>query len=253
MPAPRFAPRSRPVGVAGLVVLLVTVVSPSLQAQEVPDSVNAPRWWLGFDLVSADPLGPFGERVGDAWGFQLRGRYARNPLGPLAFRLDLGLMGYGEEYREFCLPAPVGCRAQAGLATANDIAYLGLGPEYSLWQGRLYAFGTVGVSVFSTTSTLDGVGSREAFLATTHQEDQVLAVRVGAGARIPLSRGMRRISLDLDVAYHHNGTAEYLVEGDIVDNPDGTVTIFPNRTEANVLAVQLGLSFGIGRGVVTPR
>lgn len=253
MPSPRAVRHPGPRWSVGLVLLLVALSHTPAQAQEAPDSVNAPRWWVGFDLIAADPLGPFGERVGDAWGFQLRGRYAPNPLGHLSVRLDLGLVGYGEEYRQFCLPAPVGCRIGAELGTSNDILYLGLGPEYSVWHGRIYGFGTVGVSVFSTTSTLSGVSSAEALLATTNHEDAVLAVRVGAGVRIPLTRGMRRITLDLDAAYHHNGVAEYLAEGDIRDNPDGSVTIFPNRTEANVLALQLGVSFGVGRGVVTAR
>ncbi|HSG47444.1 MAG TPA: hypothetical protein VLA43_06530, partial [Longimicrobiales bacterium] len=98
---PPLSTRSRCVAarVAGLVSLLVLLPALAVRAQEAPDSANAPRWWAGIDILAGDPLGPFGDRVDDAWGFQLRLRHTRNPLGPWAFHLDLGLMGYGDEYR----------------------------------------------------------------------------------------------------------------------------------------------------------
>jgi hypothetical protein len=48
------------------------------------------------------------------------------------------------------------------------------------------------------------------------------------------------------VEYHGNGIAEYLREGDIVDFDDGSIQIFPNRTEANLLEFRVGVTFGIG-------
>ncbi len=54
------------------------------------------------------------------------------------------------------------------------------------------------------------------------------------------------IAINLGVEYHRNGVAEYLNEGDILDHPDGSITLFPNRTEANMLVLRLGVSFGLG-------
>jgi hypothetical protein len=52
--------------------------------------------------------------------------------------------------------------------------------------------------------------------------------------------------LDLGADYHHNGTASYLREGDIVDQPDGSIVIYPRRTEANLWSFRLGVSVGLG-------
>ena len=57
--------------------------------------------------------------------------------------------------------------------------------------------------------------------------------------------GHRPVYLDLGVEQHHNGIANYLTRGDIVDHPDGSVTIYPNRSEANLMTFRLGVSVGL--------
>jgi|TARA_B110000116_G_scaffold248616_1_gene241760 hypothetical protein len=37
----------------------------------------------------------------------------------------------------------------------------------------------------------------------------------------------------------------YLTEGDIVDNPDGSVTKYPKPSEADLLSFQLGVTLGL--------
>jgi hypothetical protein len=56
------------------------------------------------------------------------------------------------------------------------------------------------------------------------------------------------VLVDIGAEYHRNGVAEYLRRGDILDHPDGTITLFPNRTEANLVTFQVGVSFGLGGG-----
>ncbi len=63
-----------------------------------------------------------------------------------------------------------------------------------------------------------------------------------------VSRGRTPVALDLGARYHRNGVMEYLTEGDIEDNPDGSITLYPNRSEANYIAYRLGISIGIPRG-----
>ena len=41
--------------------------------------------------------------------------------------------------------------------------------------------------------------------------------------------------------------SDQLTKGDIVDNPDGTVTMFPSESEADLLSFQVGISIGITR------
>ena len=52
--------------------------------------------------------------------------------------------------------------------------------------------------------------------------------------------------LDLSADYHRNGMATYLREGDIVDQSDGSVVIYPRRTEANLWSFRVGVSVGFG-------
>jgi hypothetical protein len=54
------------------------------------------------------------------------------------------------------------------------------------------------------------------------------------------------VSLDLAARYHGNGEAEYLREGDIVVEPDGTVLFNPQRTETNLWTLMVGASVSIG-------
>ena len=42
------------------------------------------------------------------------------------------------------------------------------------------------------------------------------------------------------------GSGEYLREGGIVDNPDGSITLNPIHSEANVVLIQIGVRAGIG-------
>lgn len=244
--APRPSRRPALPALAALLALLGSALPARAQEAEAP--FFPPRWWVEVDLLAASPRGAFGDRVDDAWGFLLGGRFLPRPEGPLGLRLDLGMMRYGDEHRQVCLPAPIGCRVGAEIDTNNEIYVVGAGPELQAWDGRIYAFTTLGASIFSTSSSLSGLDDDEAILSTTNQQDVVLALRGGAGVRIPLRSGPSPIRLELGAEYHRNGTAEYLVEGDIVDNPDGSITIFPNRTEANVLAFRIGISFGFGGG-----
>jgi hypothetical protein len=54
--------------------------------------------------------------------------------------------------------------------------------------------------------------------------------------------------MDVGAEYNRNGVADYLAEGDIVDNPDGSLTLYPSRTEANYVTMRLGLSIPFGGG-----
>ena len=66
-----------------------------------------------------------------------------------------------------------------------------------------------------------------------------------ASLGVRLSNDGRPVFLDVGADYHHNGTATYLREGDIVDQPDGSVVIYPRRTDANLWSFRVGVSVGI--------
>jgi hypothetical protein len=51
--------------------------------------------------------------------------------------------------------------------------------------------------------------------------------------------------IDLGVVRHDNGLVSYLTEGDIVDNPDRSVTRYPKLSEADLLSFRLGVTLGL--------
>ena len=53
------------------------------------------------------------------------------------------------------------------------------------------------------------------------------------------------MALDLGATYVRNGAVNYLREGDIIANSDGTFTLQPVRSDADFVVLQLGLSFGL--------
>jgi hypothetical protein len=127
---------------------------------------------------------------------------------------------------------------------------LGVGPELALQFGpiRPYARGSLGFGYFVTTSGLSGsddwVG--HSYAETNNFDDVVFQQRLGAGLGLRLSNGPTPVWLDFGADYHHNGVATYLREGDIVDQPDGSIIIFPHRSEANLWTFRLGVSVGLG-------
>ena len=178
---------------------------------------------------------------------ELGGRYELDPDGLLSLRGSLGFINYGHERLLFC--SVYSCRVGIDLDTQNNIVFFGVGPELAIQMGPLrpYARAALGIGYFVTTSGLSGDGEFDpTFARTDNFDDLVLQRRLGAGLGLRLSNGRRPVWLDLGVDYHHNGMATYLREGDIVDQPDGSIVISPRRSEANLMTFRVGVSIGVG-------
>lgn len=215
-------------------------------AQETPD----PRFFLGGGLWFARPEGEFARYVDSGFGLDVNGRLSLDEAGIVSLRGDLGFIQYGRETRQVCFSATVGCRILLDLTTSNDIFVGGIGSEVAL-PGRAlrpYAFGEIGFSYFSTRSSLEGTTDSQDIAETENYGDGTLAWIAGGGVDVRLSRGRHPIDLDLGVEYHANGRAEYLREGDIVDNPDGSITLFPTRSETDFTTFRVGIRVGIPSG-----
>jgi len=197
-------------------------------------------------LVGAQPTGEFRLNVDGGWGFELGGRYELDPAGLLSLRGSLGFINYGSETLRFC--SVFGCRVGTDLDTRNNILFGGVGPELALRMGpiRPYARASLGIGYFETTSGLSGSDDWSRYASTTNLDDLVFQQRLGAGLGLRLSNGRHPVRLDIGTDYHHNGMANYLREGDIVDQPDGSVIIYPRRTEANLWSFRVGVSVGLG-------
>jgi hypothetical protein len=130
--------------------------------------------------------------------------------------------------------------------TDHDILFAGVGPQISVPAGffRPYINATAGVSYFFTHSSVSGDNSGENLFDTTNHDDAVFALTGGGGFLIPLSMRRTPVLLDVGATYHRNGEATYLRKGSIVDNPDGSITISPIRSEANFMTYRIGVSIG---------
>lgn len=245
-----------PAVVAGALLLLS---SGDASAQRAPDRPSeppqapvdgGPRFFVGGGFWYAQPEGEFARYVDGGVGLDLNGSFSLDEAGIVSVRANLGFIQYGRETRQVCFSATVGCRILLDLTTSNDILVGGIGPELALptRSVRPYLFGTAGFSYFSTRSSLEGTTDTREIAETENYGDGTLTWVGGGGMTIRLSRGRHPIDLDFGVEYHDNGRAEYLREGDIVDEPDGSITLHPTRSETDFTTFRVGVRVGIPRG-----
>jgi hypothetical protein len=235
-----------------LVILLLAVVwalcPGGLAAQARPGADERPRMRAGLSVAVADPRGEFSEYVDVGGGVTGFFRVGIDPEGVVALRIDAGFLNYGNETKRVCLSPTIGCRIEVDLTTSNNIVLFGLGPELGLGIGsvRLYGNASVGLGYFSTDSHVEGSVGDEPFASTHNYGDGGFAWTGGGGIEIPIARAGRfPIALDFGLAYHRNGSREYLTRGGIVDEPDGSISLDVKRSEADFLLWRIGASVGI--------
>lgn len=232
--------------VAAVLILAAAAADAEAQRRDPPAGGT-----VGVSFLAADPRGDMGALVDQGFGGQAYGTWPLDHDGRVRIRGDLGFVVYGHERHRSCFAVPVGCRIEMDLSTTNSIFFGGLGPELVLAAGPVqpYLNASFGFSYFATTSSLSGADEwGEDWANTTNFDDGSFAWRAGGGLRVALTHGRKPVSLDLAVERHDNGVVEYLTEGDIVDHPDGSITLHPTRSEADLLTFRVGVSIGIPRG-----
>jgi hypothetical protein len=207
-----------------------------------------PAGFFGMSLVAADAVGELGALIDNGFGLQLEGGAPMTADGLLRIRGDLGVIIYGHERQFFCYT--LSCRVGSDLTTTNSIFYGGIGPElvFPLDGVEPYVHATAGLSYFLTSSSLDDHDGYGPYLRTTNYDDLVFAWKAGGGLRLRVGNGYRPVWLDFGVERHDNGVARFLTKGDIVDHADGSISVFPNRSEANLFTFRFGVSIGFPRG-----
>ena len=233
---------------AGCIGLGLLLMPQGLDTQELPRALEsrAPVVYIDFAGLASNAVGEFGDLVGAGGGVNLSAKvFLLEDSRKFGLRADLGWVIYGLESVPTCISDP--CRVQTDIKTSNNIFYFGLGPEVILIRGRFepYVYGTLGTSVFNTGSTLQGeyFNGADTHFNTTHLNDWTFAWRAGGGIRYGI---WEDVSVDFGVEHHGNGVADYLTKGDVIDGPDGKVSINPRRSEANLLTFRLGVSLGLG-------
>ena len=234
-----------PCALLALVVHLVFAAGVS--AQPVP--YRAPRPAVGMNFLVGNPTGDFSEFVDIGYGGEFFGRIPLEPEGLVSLRADMGFLIYGYESIRVCIDG-FGCRVQGQLQTSNGIFYGGIGPEVALPLNgmRPYVNAFVGFGYFSTSSSVEDPLGYENLFYTENLGDGTFSWGVGGGLEVNLHSGRVPIDLNLGLRYHDNGVVKYLTKGGILDHPDGSITLFPIVSEANLMSFRIGVTVGIPKG-----
>ena len=205
------------------------------------------RGTAGIGLTFAQPLGAFRDYVDFGGGFDGHLVWNLTRDGAWGVRLDGGYIIYGSETARKRLSNSIGDRIQVDVNTTNNIGMLGVGPQLVVPHGtiRPYLNGVAGVSYFFTQSSVEGTSNNVEFARTTNFSDAAFAYGGGGGLLFPLHVKSAPVSIDLGARYLHNGRTKYLREGSITDNPDGSISYTPIRSEVELMLYQLGVTIGL--------
>jgi hypothetical protein len=206
------------------------------------------RFTLGGDAVMVQPKGDFANNIGRGWGFNGTGLFRVDDKGFVQLRFDGGIAQYGRETKRIPLN-PITGRIEIKVETDNLIGWGGIGGQLQIPDGpfRPYVNGSLAYTDFSTHSSLTGSDGSDTGLSTRNQHDGSHAWIYGTGVNIPFGKKFTSGMLNFGARYYHGGTAAYLKKGDIVDNPDGTISFTPRRSRTDMIVWQLGASFTIPR------
>ncbi|MCC7055732.1 MAG: hypothetical protein IT355_20860 [Gemmatimonadaceae bacterium] len=229
-----------------IAALLLATPLAAQQATPVASGIaGVPRWSFGVAAELGRPTGDFQQDVSYAAGAQAHLRVRLDKDGLVALRVQAGWLNYGNESKRTCLARTPGCRVEVRVNTVNGILFVGVGPEiaYQLGKLRAYGHGLVGTSRFATVSTIGGGILPDLIAGDENFGNSGFAWSTGAGLELPISR---HVALDFGVAYQGHGEREYLLEGGITDNADGSLVFAPRRSTANLLAFRLGMTASLG-------
>ena len=205
---------------------------------------------MGVNLIVGDPVGEFDHFVGAGFGADFFGRLPMDPRGVLSLRgrpglPDLRVRVEAGLFRRGWVPGPgSSCKPP----TASSSGGSGRSLAIPMRRARPYVHAFMGFAYFNTTSSLEDLVGRRVTISDGELRGRDGFLGSGGGLEWNLQAGPDPHRPEPGVRYHQNGVMEYLTEGDIVDNPDGSITLYPIRSEANLVSYHFGVSVGIPRG-----
>ncbi len=225
----------------------VLIVSDSASAQRrAPSSWEREpsRFSIEGDLLVAQPKGEFATQIDtNGGGANVGALFRIDRDGLFSIRADIGGMQYGSE--TIYVPyLPLTGRVSLDVETTNNAFWGSIGPQIQVPVGRVYPYinAAIGFLAFQTSTSVKGSDSQYEYASTTNSEDATSALIFGGGVYIPLGTG-KEWKLHLGGRYFYGGEATYLREGDIRDNPDGSVTLFPRTSKTDQVTWQAGVSY----------
>lgn len=212
------------------------------------------RFTLVGDLLVAQPKGELATQIDEGFGGNVTGLFRIDREGVFSIRADIGGMQYGSEtlYAPFL---PITGRVSLDIETTNMVGWGSIGPQITVPVAFVqpYVHAGLGVASFFTSTSLGGSDSQYEFASTTNQSDATTVFILGGGIYVPIGKS-QSWKLHGGGRYFRGGEATYLREGDIRDNPDGSVTLSPQTSKTDMVTWQLGVSYtfprsrGRGRG-----
>lgn len=205
----------------------------------------------GVGLMLGLPQGEFGDNV-DAGG-GIKGHFGVH-MGdmPLMFGAELGYLIYGSETRTvpFSLTIP---DVMVDVETNNNIFLGHLLLRLQSPQGKIrpYADGLLGFNyLFTKTSVKDRDDHDEDddIASSTNFDDTAFSYGLGGGlmyqvyASENVNGSSSKIFVDIGARYLIGSKAEYLEEGAIDRNDNGTIKIHPTSSKTDLFTIYLGVT-----------
>lgn len=232
--------------------ILATVVAVSFIPSLAHAQRRVPRSWerepsrfsIVGDALVAQPKGEFATQIdSNGFGINVGGLFRLDKEGILSLRGDIGGMQYGSETLHAPY-LPITGRVALDVETTNSVFWGSIGPQIQVPVGRVepYMNAAIGFMDFNTSTSVRGSDSDYEYASSTNSDDATSAWIFGGGAYLRLGSS-KSWKLHAGARYFYGGNATYLAEGDIQDNPDGSVTLFPHHSKTDQVTWQVGVSY----------
>jgi opacity protein-like surface antigen len=227
---------------------LFSIFASTLASAQILLPPSETRFSVGGSFIVSQPKEGFAQAIGNGYGGSGGVLYHLTRSGLLGLRFDISGMQYGHETKRVPLSGTIGSRILVDVNTNNSITALSWGPELAKPSGRVRPYVNFGYSAlfFRTTSSVQDFDSSDGgTINTTNFKDSTRGWVYGGGLRFQLGSRTSPVMLDTGLRYNRGGTASYLREGSIQDNPDGTITMTPLTSRTPFLVYTIGVKFRI--------
>jgi len=232
--------------------ILATLVAMSISPLAAHAQRREPRRWerepsrftLVVDGLVAQPKGEFATELdGNGGGLNVGALFRVDKEGLLSIRGDLGGMQYGSETLHVPY-LPITGRVSLDVETTNNMFWGSIGPQVQVPVGPIqpYMNAAIGFTELVTTTSVRGSDSDYEYASSNNSDDATSAWIFGGGVYVPFGTG-KTWKLHVGGRYFYGGRATYLKEGDIQDNPDGSVTLYPRYSKTDLVTWQVGVSY----------
>jgi opacity protein-like surface antigen len=237
------------------VILLFGLSQPSLLAQDPPAAETVERYAEEAGFLAGFPTGEFGSHVSTSAGLGSTTLHNIDKRGIMGLRVDGYYLLFDSETRML----PPGLVAQlvdiappygsTEVTTENKLYSLLAGPQIGFRSGAVRGFvnGGIGITRFATESYVEvcdpSAEDGRSEERNTNFAHYTFAWASGGGLEFDLGSNF---SLLLATQYLNNGTSRYVKQAELDLRPDGAVDFLPTESEANLVVLQIQLSYRFG-------